>query len=59
MIYLERLEIPDQDAETDVILAERRTCFNGVYPFRVFPQKQITQFDSIVNLWFPPIRLCF
>ncbi len=45
MIYLKHLDIPDQNTEIDIVMAEQRTCFSSAYPFKIFPQKQIDSFD--------------
>ena len=53
MTYLKQLEIPTEDREYKVLLAEKRTCFGTVYPFKVFPQKGISFFD------FAPITIFY
>ena len=45
MIYLKRLCLPSDDEEFAFFLHEKRTCFNGVYPFKLFPQKGRTDFQ--------------
>ena len=35
MLYLSRFTFPDADAEFDFRLAEKRTCYDSVYPFHV------------------------
>lgn len=41
MIYLRELELASDRAETGVILGEKRTCFGTMYPFKIFPEKQL------------------
>lgn len=41
MLYLKKLKLASAQAETDVILSERRTCFGTVYPFKIFPEKKL------------------
>ncbi len=53
MLYLKHLDIPDQNTEIDMVMAESRTCYNSVYPFKIFPQKQIDGFD------FAPITMFY
>jgi predicted ATPase len=53
MIYLNHLDIPDQNTEIDIVMAEKRTCFSSAYPFKIFPQKQISSFD------FAPITMLY
>lgn len=44
MIYLKNFRIPSETQEIQVIKDERRTCFNTMYPFNVFPLKGIESF---------------
>lgn len=37
--YLHILTLPSDGQEMDFILKQRRTCYNGVYPFKLFPDK--------------------
>jgi len=53
MVYIKQLRLPDEDTEMGVILSERRTCFPTVYPFKIFPQKQIRWVD------FAPITIFY
>ena len=53
MVYLKQFELPDRIAEENILSEERRTCFNGVYPFRIFPQKGLRFID------FAPITLFY
>lgn len=41
MIYLKRLKLASDQAERNVILSEKRTCFGTMYPFKIFPQKKL------------------
>ncbi len=45
MNFVKRLNLPSEDAEFNFIRSERRTCFNTMYPFRIFPEKQIKKID--------------
>lgn len=49
MIYLKKISLPSDSAETGVITQESRTCFPTFYPFKIFPMKMLrtVQFDSI------------
>ncbi len=53
MIYVKRLVLPSEHAETEVIRDEKRTCFNTFYPFKIFPDKQLCgiDFDEITMLY--------
>ena len=49
MIYLKSLVLPTDEQEYDVILREKRSFHNSVYPFKIFPQKDLSriEFDNI------------
>lgn len=53
MIYVKKLILPSDYAETKVIEEEKRTCFNTMYPFKIFPQKQLQEvsFNGITLLY--------
>lgn len=53
MIFLKQILLPNVFDEEKVLSAERRTCFGTVYPFRIFPQKQLNCVD------FAPITLFY
>ena len=53
MVFLKQIELPDQFKEEKILGAELRTCFNGVYPFRIFPKKRLQFID------FAPITLLY
>lgn len=53
MIYLEQLELTPDREETRVIMNQRRTCFNTMYPFKIFPIKQLRYVD------FSPITIFY
>ena len=38
-LYLERFRLPAQDLEDNFFFAQKRTCYHGTYPFRLFPEK--------------------
>lgn len=44
-VYLRSFTFPDESAEAQFLLAQRRTCYNGSYPFRLFPQKELARLD--------------
>ena len=49
MTHLRKFKLASEDAEFAIIQNERRTCFNGVYPLKIFPQKGLEwiEFGSI------------
>ncbi len=53
MIYLRRLSLPGDRAETSVIAGEQRSCFPTFYPFKIFPEKGLSElsFEGITMLY--------
>ena len=53
MIYAKKIVMPSELAEIKVIENEKRTCFNTFYPFKIFPEKQLSHidFDGITMLY--------
>jgi predicted ATPase len=53
MIYARKLTLPGEDAETNVVMGEKRTCFHTFYPFKIFPEKGLrtVEFDGITLLY--------
>ena len=45
MIYARKLTLPSEYAEIKVIENEKRTCFNTFYPFKIFPEKKLSEVD--------------
>lgn len=41
MIYLKKIQLASDQAEINVILSEKRTCFGTMYPFKIFPEKKL------------------
>ena len=53
MVYLRQLKLVSDLAEITVIQNERRTCFGPMYPFKIFPLKQLEYVD------FSPITIFY
>ena len=53
MVYIDRLVLPNDDAEIDFITHENRTCFNTFYPFKIFPMKMLREvnFDEVTMFY--------
>ena len=45
MVYLKKLKLVSDEQETNVFLSERRTCFGTLYPFKIFPNKQLEHIE--------------
>lgn len=52
MVYVNKLILPGEKAESNVVSGERRTCFTTFYPFNIFPKKELRtlEFDNITML---------
>jgi len=53
MVYLKKLVLPSDRAEVEFIKNEKRTCFHTFYPFKIFPDKGLSEihFDSITMFY--------
>lgn len=45
MIYVKHLSLPSEYAEVKLIEKEMRTCFNSMYPFKIFSAKDLYEVD--------------
>jgi len=43
--YLKQICLPSDDEEARFILDQKRTCYNGIYPFKLFPQQELRHID--------------
>lgn len=43
--YIRELILPDEAQEWGFILAQKKTCYNGIYPFKIFPQKELRRVE--------------
>ena len=50
-VYLKSFSFPGELSEADYIRSLKRTCYNGVYPFKIFPLK------GLDDLEFSPITI--
>lgn len=53
MIYLKRFRLASEDEEVQEMTLEKRTCFGTIYPFKIFPQKQLEIID------FEPVTIIY
>ncbi len=44
-IYIKSLQLPDESVEFAFFLAQKMTCYNSSYPFKIFPQKELRRID--------------
>ena len=53
MIYAKKLILPSEREEIKVIELEQRTCFHTFYPFKIYPDKKLSeiQFDGITMFY--------
>ena len=43
--YIRSLSLPTEVQEWQFILAQKKTCYNGIYPFKIFPQKELKKVE--------------
>ena len=53
MYYIDSLYLPSDHQETDFLMSQRRTCYNGCYPYKIFPQKGLSEIN------FAPITIFY
>lgn len=53
MNYIDSLYLPSDHQETDFLMSQRRTCYNGCYPYKIFPQKGLSEIN------FAPITIFY
>lgn len=51
--YINKLHLVSDNKELEFILNQRRTCYNGIYPYKIFPQK------GLHSLSFAPITILY
>ena len=52
-LFVKKLQLPPEDQEIRFVLGQKRTCYNGVYPFKIFPQKELS------SLTFSPVTILY
>ena len=53
MNFIDSLYLPSDHQETDFLMSQRRTCYNGCYPYKIFPQKGLSEIN------FAPITIFY
>ena len=53
MYYIDSLYLPSDHQETGFLMSQRRTCYNGCYPYKIFPQKGLSEIN------FAPITIFY
>lgn len=43
--YVNKLILPTENKEVDYFLSLRRRIYNGLYPFKIFPQKGLNKIE--------------
>lgn len=51
--FVKKLQLPSEDQEIRFVLGQKRTCYNGVYPFKLFPKKELA------SLTFAPVTILY
>jgi len=52
-VFLKHFQLPSEGREYAFILDQKRTCYQGVYPFKVFPAKELS------SLTFAPVTILY
>ena len=53
MLYLKKFELPNRDREENMLMNDSRTYIHGVYPFNIFPNKELQ------DISFAPITIFY
>ena len=53
MNYINSLYLPSDHQETGFLMSQRRTYYNGCYPYKIFPQKGLSEIN------FAPITIFY
>lgn len=51
--FIEHIKLPTDNQEFRFILDQKRNCYNGIYPFKIFPDKGLDRVD------FAPITILY
>ena len=43
--YINKLTLVSSGEEFNFIRGQKRTCYNGVYPYKIFPEKELRQIE--------------
>lgn len=52
-IYVRRFRLLSDDAETNFLMNQHRTCYNTSYPYKIFPEKELEEIE------FAPITIFY
>ena len=52
-VFLKSFRLAKEQEEIQFILGQKRTCYNGVYPFKIFPEKELS------DLSFAPVTILY
>ena len=52
-LYLQKLQLVSEGQELSFVMGQKRTCYKGVYPFKIFPQK------GLQELSFAPVTILY
>ena len=51
-MYVHSLMLLSDAAEMDFLIHQRRTCYNGVYPYKIFPDRVWRKLNLPPSLFF-------
>ena len=52
-MYLRSCQLQTDEQETRFIMGQKRTCYNGIYPYKIFPDKDLE------TIYFAPITIFY
>lgn len=52
-VFLKSLKLQTDQQEVAFLLGQKRTCYNGVYPYKIFPEKELEEVE------FAPITIFY
>ena len=52
-LYLQKLQLVSEGQELSFVMGQKRTCYKGVYPFKIFPKK------GLQELSFAPVTILY
>lgn len=44
-VYLRQFDLVSSSRDMKFVLGQKMTCFNGIYPFKIFPEKGLGRIE--------------
>lgn len=52
-LFVRKLQLVSDSEEIGFVMGQKRTCYNGVYPFKIFPRKELS------SVTFAPVTILY